>query len=126
MGPNRRAIEREIAARQRQQEEAREAALAPERDRAFAAITVWNAELAAGKMPFYSPTISATLLTGHHWLHVICPACGVAGEIDLTIKRRDPALTIAQVLPTLVCRRCQPCPPEPQPLRLATTFQSGL
>ena len=125
MGPNHRAIEREIAARRRKQEEAREGALALDHDRARAAITIWNAELAARKNPFFSPTIGATLLTRHHWLHVICPACGVTGEIDLTIKRRDPALTIAQVLPTLVCWRCQPCPPEPKPLRLATSFQSG-
>jgi hypothetical protein len=46
-----------------------------ERHRAMAAIDVWNAELAAGKTPFFSPTIGAALLTGHHWLHVICPAC---------------------------------------------------
>ena len=59
MGPNHRAIERELAARQRAEEEAREAALAPERDRAMAAIAIWNADLAAGKAPFYSPTIGA-------------------------------------------------------------------
>ena len=125
MGPNHRAIERELAARQRQQEEAREAALAPERDRALAAIAIWNAELAAGKAPFFSPTIGATLLTRHHWLHVLCPGCGVTAEIDLTMKRRDPAMTIAQVLPSLACRRCQPNPPEPKPLRLAPAFQAG-
>lgn len=123
MGPNHRAIERELAARQRAEEEARERALAPERDRALAAIAVWNAELAAGKVPYYSPTVGAALLSRHHWLHVICPACGVAGEIDLTIKRRDPAMTIGQLLPSLACRRCQPKPPEPRPLRLLISFQ---
>lgn len=126
MGPNHRAIERELAARQSQEDEAREIALGYERSRALAAIAIWNAELDAGKTPFFSPTIGAALLTGHHWLHVVCPACSVAAAIDLTMKRRDPALTIAQVLPTLVCRRCQPRPPEPKPLRLATSFQSGL
>jgi hypothetical protein len=49
MGPNHRAIEREIAARQRRDEEAREAALAPERDRAMAAIAIWNAESRRGQ-----------------------------------------------------------------------------
>ena len=125
MGPNHRAIERELAVRQRQQEEAREAALAPERDRALAAIAVWNAELTGGKVPCYSPTVGAALLTRHHWLHVVCPGCGVTGEIDLTMIRRDQGMTIAQVLPSLTCRRCQPSPPEPKLLTLAPTFQAG-
>ena len=72
-----------------------------------------------------SPTLRAALISGCHWLHVICPACETVAGIDLRVVRRDPTLTIAQVLPSLICRRCQPSPPEPKPLRLVPTFQSG-
>ena len=70
-----------------------------DRKQALAIIEAWNARLAARQPELNSPTIRAARITDHHWLHVICQACETVAEIDLRVVRRDPALTIAQVLP---------------------------
>ena len=98
------------------------AAREADRKQALAIIEAWNARLAARQPELNSPTIRAALLSECHWLLVICPACETVAEIDLRVVRRDPALTIAQVLPSLACQRCQPSPPAAKPLRLSATF----
>ena len=102
------------------------AAREADRKQALAIIEAWNARLAARQPELTSPTLRAALISGCHWLHVICPACDTVAEIDLRVVRRDPAMTISQVLPSLACRRCQPRPPTPKPLGLSVTFQVQL
>jgi hypothetical protein len=65
-----------------------------------------NTRLAANKTIFAWPTISAALISKHHWLVIACDSCGIVIDMDLTFKRRDPNASIRVALPDVRCPRC--------------------
>jgi hypothetical protein len=73
------------------------AAREADRKEALAIIEAWNTRLAAPQPELASPTLRAALISGYHWLHVICPACETSAEIDLRVVRRDPAMIIGKL-----------------------------
>src|SRR4051812_44845932 len=78
------------------------------RDRAGAqpVIDAYNARLKAGREPFFAPTIRAALITGHHWLIVLCRSCGTVIDLDLSMKPRPPEATVLMALRDVRCPRC--------------------
>jgi hypothetical protein len=73
---------------------------------ALATIEQFNARLAAGQPAWFWPTISAALVTKHHWLVIARDSCGTMIEMDLTVKRRDPDASIRVALRDVRCPRC--------------------
>jgi hypothetical protein len=71
-----------------------------------AAVNEFNARLAANKVAWSWPTISAALTSKHHWLVVACDSCGTVIDLDLTFKRRDPNAPICVALDDVRCPRC--------------------
>jgi hypothetical protein len=69
-------------------------------------IEEFNARLAAGREPFFMPTIRAALITGHPWMIVHCRSCGLVLDLDLRMKRRPPEATILMALRDVKCPRC--------------------
>ncbi len=55
---------------------------------AMPVIEYFNARLEAGREPFFMPTIRAALITGHHWMIVVCRSCETVIDLDLRVKRR--------------------------------------
>ena len=66
----------------------------------------FNARLQAGQDPFFMPTIRAALLTGHHWMIVVCRSCDTLLDLDLRMKRRPPEATVRLALRDVKCPRC--------------------
>jgi hypothetical protein len=56
----------------------------------------------AGCLSWFWPTIAAALVTKHHWLVIICDACGTVIDLDLTMKqnwtRKQPIRIVLDVL----------------------------
>ena len=73
---------------------------------ALPVIEAYNATLEAGREPFFAPTIRAALITGHHWMIVVCRSCGLVLDLDLRVKRRPPEATILLALTDVKCPRC--------------------
>jgi len=73
---------------------------------ALASVLAFNARLAAGRTAWSWPTIGAAVVTRHHWLTVGCEACGTVIDLDLRVKRRDPAASIRVALRDVRCPRC--------------------
>jgi len=73
---------------------------------ALPVIEAFNARLAAGREPFFAPTIRAALITGHYWLIVVCRSCDLVLDLDLRVKRRPPEATILMALADVKCPRC--------------------
>jgi hypothetical protein len=69
-------------------------------------IEQFNSKLEAGREPFFMPTIRAALITGHHWMVVVCRSCGTVIDLDLRVKRRPPKATILMALRDVCCPRC--------------------
>jgi hypothetical protein len=61
---------------------------------ALATVEEFNSRLAAGRTPWFWPTIGAALITKHHWLVIACDSCDTITEIDLIMKPRDPEAPI--------------------------------
>jgi hypothetical protein len=111
MGPNRRAQERERAARQ-----AAEAAKRAEAERKAIAeaqkiVAIWNARQAGGLALWFYPTIGAAIAAGVPWLTYSCPACGQCSSVDLRTLDRHPGAAISSLIPSMSCRRCSPNAP---------------
>jgi hypothetical protein len=111
MGPNRRAQERERAARQ-----AAEAAKRAEAERKAIAeaqkiVAIWNARQAGGRALWFYPTIGAAIAAGVPWLTYSCPACGQCGSLDLRTLDRHPGAAVSSLIPSVSCRRCSPHAP---------------
>jgi hypothetical protein len=70
------------------------------------AIEEFNARLASGRTAWFWPTISAALITKHHWLVIACDSCQTITEMDLTMKPRDPEAPIRVALDEARCIRC--------------------
>jgi hypothetical protein len=73
---------------------------------ALPVIEMFNAKLAAGREPFFLPTIRAALITGHPWMIVHCRSCDTVIDFDLRMKPRPPEATILLALRDVKCPRC--------------------
>jgi hypothetical protein len=71
-----------------------------------ATVEQFNARLAAKKIAWSLPTISAALTSKHHWLIIACDSCDTMIDLDLTFKRRDPNAPISAALNDVRCPRC--------------------
>jgi hypothetical protein len=60
--------------------------------------------------PRFYPTIGAAVAAGTPILNFMCPGCPQVGDVDLRTLGRQPAATIASLIPKLSCRRCSPNP----------------
>ena len=69
-------------------------------------IESFNAKLEAGRDPFFMPTIRAALITGRHWLIVVCRSCGTVIDLDLRVRPRPAEATILIALRDVRCPRC--------------------
>lgn len=86
---------------------------------ALLAVDVFNARIAAGRRILFAPTVGAALLSGHHWLHVLCPACRTIGTLDLRVVPRPSETPVTAILPSLRCRTCEGRNPPPSIVRLS-------
>ena len=57
-----------------------------DRRRGLELVELWNARLAASEDPLFMPTIRAALITGHHWMIVVCRSCETVVDLDLRVK----------------------------------------
>jgi hypothetical protein len=73
---------------------------------ATVAVEQFNARLSAKKFVWAWPTIAAALISKHHWLIVACDSCGTVIDLDLRVKRRDPAAPISTAPDDVRCPRC--------------------
>jgi hypothetical protein len=74
-------------------------------------MALWNAALAAGWRTIFYPSVGTALVTGCHYLHVVCPACQQTGETDLRKIDIHPNASIGTVVRAMSCKRCSPHPP---------------
>jgi len=93
-----------------------------ERARNAQAVTIvdhWNAELATGKRPQFSPTLEAAFRSCRPWLRVFCAGCSQQYEIDLQKIVRPKDFPIMALRAAMVCESlCRGEGPEPQWLGL--------
>jgi hypothetical protein len=61
---------------------------------AVAAVEAFNSRLSSKKEVWAWPTIGAALTSKFIWLVVACDSCGLMLDMDLTMKRRDPNVSI--------------------------------
>ena len=104
------------AERERAREIAREQG--PRRAAARNLIALWNLHLASGWRSMFYPTVGTALFAGAPWLHVVCPACQIVGEVDLCTVDIHPGASVATVVRRLSCQRCCPHPPFAKPTGL--------
>jgi hypothetical protein len=95
--------ERKIERAERAAQQAREQRVKAE---ALTVIEAFNSRLAAGREPFFLPTIRAALITSHHWMIVHCRSCNLVLDLDLRVKRRPGEATILMALRDVKCPRC--------------------
>ena len=76
---------------------------AAERAKAVRIVEAWNAELAAERVPLFSPTIDAALLAGRPWLRLYCPGCQQQYDVDLRTIVRPPDYPIMGLRAAMVC-----------------------
>jgi hypothetical protein len=90
------------------------------RDEATALVERWNAQLAEGRAPQFSPTIGAAMRAGKPWLRVHCPGCRQVYEVDLRRIVRPSDFPITGIRAALVCESmCRRAGPKPELLGLA-------
>ncbi len=73
---------------------------------ALATVRQFNARLSAKGTIWSWPTVAAALTSKHHWLVIACDSCGTMIDLDLRVKRRDPAASIRTALRDVRCPRC--------------------
>jgi hypothetical protein len=73
---------------------------------ATAAVAAFNARAAVGKTIWSWPTVGAALVSQHHWLTIVCEACDMVTDMDLTFKRRNPDDAVRVALHDVKCPRC--------------------
>jgi hypothetical protein len=76
-----------------------------ERD-ALATVRRFNARLATKGYSWFWPKITAAIMAKHHWLIIVCDACGTVVDLDLRVKPRDPEASIRVALREIRCPRC--------------------
>jgi hypothetical protein len=74
-------------------------------------IARWNERLAAARPAWFSPTLGAALITGHHWLEVYCPGCRSVRAVDLRQFDRHLDAPLESLIPALSCTWCGPNAP---------------
>jgi hypothetical protein len=74
-------------------------------------IELWDARRKRGAEPLFVPSIGAAIRAGRPWLAFYCPACHVAGAIDLRRLDRHRNTPVTSLIPKLSCTRCRPHPP---------------
>jgi hypothetical protein len=74
---------------------------------ALAIVAQWNAELGAGKLPQFSPTLEASFRARRPWLNIFCGGCQQQHEIDLRRIVRPKDFPIMALRAALVCERCR-------------------
>jgi hypothetical protein len=89
-------------------------------------MALWNMALAAGWRTIFYPSVGTALLTGCHWLHVVCPACQQTGETDLRSIDIHPNASVATVVRLMSCKRCSPHPPFARPVGATRRSWEGL
>ena len=73
---------------------------------ARATVRRFNAILSAKRAVWFWPKIGAALVSKHHWLVILCDACGTVVHLDLHVKPRDPEASIRVALRGVQCPRC--------------------
>jgi hypothetical protein len=73
---------------------------------ALATVRRFNAVLSTKRRAWFWPKIAAALTSKHHWLVVVCDACGTVVDLDLRVKPRDPEASIRVALREIRCPRC--------------------
>ena len=73
---------------------------------ALATVSRFNAILSARGYSWFWPKIAAALVSKHHWLIIVCDACGTVMDLDLRVKPRDPEASIRVALRGVQCPRC--------------------
>lgn len=76
-----------------------------ERD-ALATVRRFNARLSAKGYSWFWPKITSAITAKHHWLIIVCDACGTVVDLDLRVKLRDPEASIRVALRDVRCPRC--------------------
>ena len=80
-------------------------ASADERE-AFAVVAEFNAQVSARGSAWFWPKITTALTAKTPWAVIMCDACGMAGDLDLRMKPRDPEASLRVVLRDFRCPRC--------------------
>ena len=57
---------------------------------ALATVRRFNARLSAKGSAWFWPKIAAAITAKYPWLVIACDSCGVAVDLDLRVKPRDP------------------------------------
>ena len=73
---------------------------------ALATVRRFNAILSSKRAAWFWPKIGAALVSKHHWLVILCDACGTVVDLDLRVKPRDPEASIRVALRGVQCPRC--------------------
>lgn len=73
---------------------------------ALAAVREFNVRLSAGRAVWAWPTVAAALTAKCPWVIIMCDSCGMAGELDLRMKPREPQASVRVVLRDFRCPRC--------------------
>jgi len=73
---------------------------------ALATVRRFNAILSSKRAVWFWPKIGAALVSKHHWLVILCDACGTVVDLDLRVKPRDPEASIRVALRDVQCMRC--------------------
>jgi hypothetical protein len=86
---------------------------------AVAIVERWNAQLAAGRRPQFSPTLEAAFRARRPWLRLFCPGCQQQYEIDMRKIVRPQDFPIMGLRAAMVCESmCRGEGPAPQLLGL--------
>jgi hypothetical protein len=77
-------------------------------------IAVWNVRVRRGAPIWFFPTIRAAITAKRYYLACICPGCRVRGSIDLRPFAPRAYMTVAHLIPHIICSRCRPNGPHVQ------------
>jgi len=84
----------------------RMARTADDERQASAVVAEFNAEIAARGTAWFWPKITTALTANTPWAVIMCDSCGMAGDLDLRMKPRDPDASVRVVLRDFRCPRC--------------------
>src|SRR5262249_45796873 len=75
-------------------------------------VEAWNAKLAEGATPQFSPTIGCAINAGMPWLRLHCPGCQQTTDLDLRriVRSRDYPIAALKLTCEAMCRGQAPRP----------------